>query len=119
MKQIILFMSEIDSKKRIIVATHQLPWIAKFEDAKVTFTTKHGHSARHAGARALKKNTQLITVGWMPNEFKELEHELWIQKNSAVIFLDPTIATGHYEGYCKTELWPLFHYVVWGLQFLQ
>ncbi|KAG1227649.1 hypothetical protein G6F68_019575 [Rhizopus microsporus] len=28
------------------------------------------------------------------------------------IFLDSK-SRGHYEGYCKEVLWPLFHYLVW------
>ncbi|KAJ3415513.1 threalose-6-phosphate phosphatase [Chytridiales sp. JEL 0842] len=27
--------------------------------------------------------------------------------------LDEKVAIGSYEGYCKTELWPLFHYILW------
>lgn len=29
------------------------------------------------------------------------------------VWLDDDIAHGHYEGYCKTTLWPLFHYLLW------
>jgi len=29
------------------------------------------------------------------------------------IFVDPETCRLHYEGYCKTELWPLFHYILW------
>ncbi|KAG9087817.1 threalose-6-phosphate phosphatase [Ceratobasidium sp. UAMH 11750] len=29
------------------------------------------------------------------------------------VWLDDAVATGHYEGYCKTTLWPLFHYLLW------
>ncbi|KAG8738653.1 threalose-6-phosphate phosphatase [Ceratobasidium sp. 428] len=29
------------------------------------------------------------------------------------VWLDDAIAAGHYEGYCKTTLWPLFHYLLW------
>ncbi|KAI8577448.1 hypothetical protein K450DRAFT_177698 [Umbelopsis ramanniana AG] len=29
------------------------------------------------------------------------------------VFLDDESATNHYEGYCKTVLWPLFHYIMW------
>ncbi|THH12060.1 hypothetical protein EW145_g216 [Phellinidium pouzarii] len=29
------------------------------------------------------------------------------------IWLDDGIAHGHYDGYCKTTLWPLFHYLLW------
>ncbi|KDN52245.1 glycosyltransferase family 20 protein [Tilletiaria anomala UBC 951] len=29
------------------------------------------------------------------------------------VWLDYDTAHGHYEGYCKTVLWPLLHYLVW------
>ncbi|KAN0059810.1 hypothetical protein ACQY0O_008384 [Thecaphora frezii] len=29
------------------------------------------------------------------------------------VWLDHNVAHGHYEGYCKTTLWPLFHYLLW------
>ncbi|QRV91345.1 glycosyltransferase family 20 protein [Ceratobasidium sp. AG-Ba] len=29
------------------------------------------------------------------------------------VWLDDAVAAGHYEGYCKTTLWPLFHYLLW------
>lgn len=29
------------------------------------------------------------------------------------VWLDYDVAHGHYEGYCKTTLWPLFHYLLW------
>lgn len=29
------------------------------------------------------------------------------------VWLDSDTAHGHYEGYCKTTLWPLFHYLLW------
>ncbi|CAO1620800.1 unnamed protein product [Jaminaea pallidilutea] len=29
------------------------------------------------------------------------------------VWLDYQVAHGHYEGYCKTTLWPLFHYLLW------
>jgi trehalose 6-phosphate synthase/phosphatase len=29
------------------------------------------------------------------------------------VWLEDKVAQGHYEGYCKTTLWPLFHYLLW------
>ncbi|KAJ7766289.1 trehalose-6-phosphate phosphatase [Mycena olivaceomarginata] len=29
------------------------------------------------------------------------------------VWLEDSVAHGHYEGYCKTTLWPLFHYLLW------
>lgn len=33
--------------------------------------------------------------------------------NYVPVFLPPDVSKGHYEGYCKTTLWPLFHYLLW------
>ena len=29
------------------------------------------------------------------------------------MFIDEKQNHGHYEGYCKKVLWPLFHYILW------
>ncbi|WWC90031.1 trehalose-phosphatase [Kwoniella dendrophila CBS 6074] len=29
------------------------------------------------------------------------------------VFLPPDVSKGHYEGFCKKTLWPLFHYLLW------
>jgi trehalose 6-phosphate synthase/phosphatase len=29
------------------------------------------------------------------------------------VWLDDNVAHGHYDGYCKQILWPLFHYLLW------
>ncbi|TDL22752.1 trehalose-6-phosphate phosphatase [Rickenella mellea] len=29
------------------------------------------------------------------------------------VWQDDKVAHGHYDGYCKTTLWPLFHYLLW------
>ncbi|TFY57632.1 hypothetical protein EVG20_g8465 [Dentipellis fragilis] len=29
------------------------------------------------------------------------------------VWLEDGVAHGHYEGYCKNTLWPLFHYLLW------
>ena len=29
------------------------------------------------------------------------------------VWLEHNVAHGHYDGYCKTTLWPLFHYLLW------
>jgi trehalose-6-phosphate synthase len=116
----------LDPKKRIIVATHQLPWSYERNTQvndnalQFSFCSKSGHSAQHAGSRSLHTDTQtVINVGWIsspkvePSEFDALKKALWEEKSSVPVHLDADIAVGHYEGYCKSELWPLFHYVLW------
>lgn len=45
------------------------------------------------------------------------DHEVETDKNGRMtyvpVFVPRETAKGHYEGYCKTTLWPLFHYLLW------
>ncbi|KAI9221325.1 glycosyltransferase family 20-domain-containing protein [Blastocladiella britannica] len=43
----------------------------------------------------------------------ELERILWKEQACVPVFLERDVARAHYEGYCKTTLWPLFHYQLW------
>ncbi|KAI8817533.1 glycosyltransferase family 20-domain-containing protein [Fimicolochytrium jonesii] len=42
-----------------------------------------------------------------------LTKELWEGMKCVPVLIDEKKAAGHYEGYCKTDLWPLMHYVLW------
>ncbi|KAI7848536.1 glycosyltransferase family 20-domain-containing protein [Circinella umbellata] len=44
---------------------------------------------------------------------QKLEGLLWETGRIVPIFLDDKVSNGHYDGYCKEVLWPLFHYLVW------
>ncbi|SPO41190.1 related to trehalose-6-phosphate phosphatase [Pseudozyma flocculosa] len=52
-------------------------------------------SSRGAGAGAAAKQDEVHGIKYVP------------------VWLDHNVAHGHYEGYCKTTLWPLFHYLLW------
>ncbi|KAF9495147.1 glycosyltransferase family 20 protein [Pleurotus eryngii] len=42
------------------------------------------------------------------------EAKLKKRKTSYVpVWVDDKVAHGHYDGYCKQTLWPLFHYLLW------
>ncbi|KAL7423946.1 hypothetical protein Q5752_001531 [Cryptotrichosporon argae] len=43
----------------------------------------------------------------------EAEHDKSGRLTYAPVFVPPEMSKGHYEGYCKTTLWPLFHYLLW------
>ncbi|KAJ3072177.1 threalose-6-phosphate phosphatase, partial [Quaeritorhiza haematococci] len=50
----------------------------------------------------------------LPQEIKDrLREELLREKRCWPVFLEEKQANGHYEGYCKTALWQLFHYILW------
>ncbi|KAJ3035109.1 threalose-6-phosphate phosphatase [Rhizophlyctis rosea] len=94
------------------------------------FKSRRGHSAVYSGIRSLADN-KLVHVGWtghlvdvdgktpvetatISSEMRQtLKLELWQEKRCIPVFLDDKKATGHYEGYCKDDLWPLFHYIQW------
>ncbi|KAI8591418.1 glycosyltransferase family 20-domain-containing protein [Geranomyces variabilis] len=93
------------------------------------FQERRGHSAIYAGINSLKSH-EVVHVGWTGAVYdddcyaldaasfntdlqKSLVSELWDAKKCIPVLLDEKTAAGHYEGYCKTDLWPLFHYILW------
>ncbi|KAL1925049.1 uncharacterized protein VTP21DRAFT_4703 [Calcarisporiella thermophila] len=107
--------------------------LLQLEKPKWRLTTRRGHSALYAGVRSLQESSgewgESIHVGWVgqcTNELGEalesaklhqpyresLRERLWEEK-VVPVFLEDKISAGHYEGYCKTVLWPLLHYLVW------
>ncbi|KAJ3299552.1 threalose-6-phosphate phosphatase [Borealophlyctis nickersoniae] len=95
------------------------------------FQHRRGHSAVYSGIHALDQDHKLVHVGWTgrftsqdgktpvdsasigPELRQSLKLELWQAKKCVPVILDDKKATGHYEGYCKNDLWPLFHYIQW------
>ncbi|CAE6386385.1 hypothetical protein RSOLAG1IB_02540 [Rhizoctonia solani AG-1 IB] len=102
---------------------------------------RRGHSTMTSGIRSLSTTHEQLIVGWT-GEFRSvatdekistssvadsdralLEAEIEAYKPSDAenpdkitykpVWLDDAISAGHYEGYCKTTLWPLFHYLLW------
>ncbi|KAI7867163.1 glycosyltransferase family 20-domain-containing protein [Spinellus fusiger] len=102
----------------------------KFSADDWTVVERRGHAALYAGVHSLGKSWEAIHIGWTgPIQVKiskktippeEIAHEdkaqlqklLWETGHIVPIFLDNK-SHGHYEGYCKQILWPIFHYVVW------
>ncbi|KAL5641217.1 hypothetical protein ACGC1H_001635 [Rhizoctonia solani] len=102
---------------------------------------RRGHTTMTSGIRSLSATHEQLIVGWT-GEFRNfatdekiatssvtdddralLEAEIEAYKPSDAespenitykpVWLDDAISAGHYEGYCKTTLWPLFHYLLW------
>lgn len=127
--------SELPRRRRMSAVsayseTHQPKW---------TLAQRRGHTAMNAGIRSLGSQFRQTSIGW-PGDLrvghqngelieassltevdkKALEEELEVQRESQVddmrwlpVWLEDKIAHMHYEGYCKTTLWPLFHYLIW------
>ncbi|KAF9956675.1 threalose-6-phosphate phosphatase [Mortierella alpina] len=91
---------------------------------------RRGHSALYSGVMSLGKDLETIQIGWVgeladqdgyvvpcknvtESRRAALKEQLWQKEKVVPLFLDDSCAAGHYEGYCKTVLWPLFHYILW------
>ncbi|KAF8943327.1 threalose-6-phosphate phosphatase [Haplosporangium gracile] len=98
-------------------------------DGDCILDPRRGHSAMYSGILSLNKDYETVQIGWvgeiadqdgyivpsknLTEEHKQnLKDKLWEEK-VVPIFLEDGRAAGHYEGYCKTVLWPLFHYLLW------
>ncbi|KAH8553826.1 glycosyltransferase family 20-domain-containing protein [Umbelopsis sp. PMI_123] len=93
-------------------------------------TQRGGHSAMYSGLESLKKSWDCVYLGSpgpletedgdtittedLQDSDKEIIKKLLKDAGNIVpIFLGTKVSVGHYEGYCKKVLWPLFHYVLW------
>ncbi|CAO3573674.1 unnamed protein product [Mortierella alpina] len=91
---------------------------------------RRGHSALYSGVMSLGKDLETIQIGWVgeladqdgyvvpcknvtESRRAALKEQLWQKEKVVPLFLEDSCAAGHYEGYCKTVLWPLFHYILW------
>lgn len=59
-------------------------------------------------------------VGVAPSEWEaspvlqsQAKRRYWDEARCIPVFLPAKVHKGHWEGYCRTSLWPLFHYVMW------
>ncbi|KAI9099945.1 glycosyltransferase family 20-domain-containing protein [Phlyctochytrium arcticum] len=132
--------TEIPSQPGSITELHSKspqPWTGAASEAESVpetgswkLQTRRGHSAIYSGIYALKPAEELVHVGWTGTAYDDesysletdtlteesrqsLSDELWEHKQCVPVFLDEKKSAGHYEGYCKTDLWPLFHYILW------
>ncbi|OZJ02982.1 hypothetical protein BZG36_03144 [Bifiguratus adelaidae] len=101
-----------------------------FENDDWRMTQRRGHSALYSGLQSLSDVAETVIVGWSgellqdetdepvpedevsDREKASLRHALQ-ERGVVPIFLKEEAAIGHYEGYCKSMLWPLLHYVQW------
>lgn len=104
---------------------------------------RYGHSAMISGISSLSSTHEQLIIGWTGDiisptagehippdtisqqDRDELDEALKTyqpkesdpddeRKTTYVpVWLDDRVAHGHYDGYCKQILWPLFHYLLW------
>ncbi|KAI9023589.1 glycosyltransferase family 20-domain-containing protein [Phycomyces nitens] len=118
---------------RIIHVCHQLPLEITYRGPQQdwSFLPRRGHSAMHAGIRSLNDQWKSLVIGgagniqispeaisetvppWSGQDKDRLASQLLEKYNCIPLLLDSESAAGHYDGYCKTMLWPLFNYIIW------
>ncbi|KAF9261690.1 trehalose-6-phosphate phosphatase [Marasmius fiardii PR-910] len=108
-----------------------------------TLSPRFGHAAMISGIRSLSTTHEQLIVGWTgdihsptPGE-RVPEHTVSDSDREALeealknyqpkesdpdddkktlyvpVWMEHKVAHGHYDGYCKQILWPLFHYLLW------
>ncbi|KAG0175237.1 threalose-6-phosphate phosphatase [Apophysomyces sp. BC1015] len=129
---------EADPKRssgRIINVTHQIPYEITQQGDSWAMSPRHGHSAMYEGIQSLQHEWETVHIGWIGEIYTQATSEsaagltvlqslsdhhketltrtLQDHHNCVPLFLDSESVTGHYDGYCKTMLWPLLHYMIW------
>ncbi|KAI7858774.1 glycosyltransferase family 20-domain-containing protein [Circinella umbellata] len=127
---------------RIVHVTHQIPFEISqtvtntpTEAPSWSLAPRRGHGAMYAGIESLRNEWETVHVGWSGEIYRKhvgspeaattivqtlndhdkqvLTKELKEKHACIPLFLDSESVDGHYDGYCKTMLWPLFHYLIW------
>ncbi|KAJ7193542.1 trehalose 6-phosphate phosphatase [Mycena pura] len=113
------------------------------DSAVWTLGMRYGHAALISGIRSLAATHEQLIIGWtgdiqstVPGErvgIDTVSHDDRAALEEALktyqpkesdpdddrktvyvpVWLDDKVAHGHYDGYCKQTLWPLFHYLLW------
>lgn len=121
----------LPSSRRVIHVSHYLPTICRrvnSTDQPWELHPRRGHSAMYIAIKSLNSECQNLHMGYIgtiQNEKQQIikSEELSVadkliikdllEKNQkAPVFYPSEEAAAHYEGYCKTELWPMFHYLL-------
>jgi trehalose 6-phosphate synthase/phosphatase len=103
-------------------------------NSKWEFTHRQSHSAMNSGIQVLKQelgSDKVIHLG-LPGELETVEgqkiswtelnentemkeslvSELYSELNQIPLLIKPETIHSYYYGYCKSVLWPLFHYIL-------
>ncbi|KAI0761323.1 trehalose 6-phosphate phosphatase [Trametes elegans] len=113
-------VSGIDS----LAATHEQIFIGWTGDIESSSTAVPQAAAQSASGPSDPSASKLPSSSLTDEDKKELEELLKEYKDRdepqdgkkihyVPVWLDDKDAHGHYDGYCKQTLWPLFHYLLW------
>ncbi|KAG6897969.1 hypothetical protein C0993_007209 [Termitomyces sp. T159_Od127] len=112
-------------------------------DSIWTIAPRYGHAAMISGIQSLAATHEQLIIGWTgdilsPVPTEHIDADAVDPKDRAAlddalrayqpkesdpdddrkityvpVWLDGKVGHGHYDGYCKQTLWPLFHYLLW------
>ncbi|KAI0363228.1 trehalose 6-phosphate phosphatase [Pilatotrama ljubarskyi] len=113
-------VSGIDS----LAATHEQILVGWTGDIQASSTAVPPLAAQAASGPSDPSASKFPTSSLSEDDKKELETLLEDYKSRdepqdgkkihyVPVWLDDKDAHGHYDGYCKQTLWPLFHYLLW------
>ncbi|KAF5203494.1 Alpha,alpha-trehalose-phosphate synthase [UDP-forming] [Thalictrum thalictroides] len=105
-------------RERIIIVANVLPLHAKRDDATGRwFFTLDEDSILLQMKDGFPSETDVIYVGSLTvdidiNEQEEVSQKLLEEFSCVPTFLSPDLYKKFYHGFCKQQLWPLFHYML-------
>ncbi|KAK9853916.1 hypothetical protein WJX84_012449 [Apatococcus fuscideae] len=111
------FESEEDKRGgRFIIVANHLPVRASKDSESGAWSFEWDEDALISQAQeGLGKDLELLYVGCLPvdipiGEQEAVSSELLTKFHCSVVFLDEDLKQKYYRGFCKQQLWPLFHY---------
>jgi trehalose-6-phosphate synthase len=111
--------SVINSKRRVIIVAKQLPVLIRRDPATKKWIIEwDDHRNFIANLKVLKEKLgmDIKFVGYVgfdcPRDDEEELEELLAEFDCVPVFLHPELANKFFNGFCKSILWPLLHYIV-------
>eukprot|EP00252_Welwitschia_mirabilis_P010853 TRINITY_DN24450_c0_g1_i2.p1 TRINITY_DN24450_c0_g1~~TRINITY_DN24450_c0_g1_i2.p1 ORF type:complete len:844 (+),score=141.59 TRINITY_DN24450_c0_g1_i2:520-3051(+) len=104
--------------QRIIIVINQLPLKAHKRQGKPGWSFSWDHDALYLQLKdGLSEDSEVVYVGCLKAEIDQSEQEdvaqFLLEKFKCVpTFLPPDLQSKFYHGFCKQQLWPLFHYML-------
>lgn len=106
------------SRERKIIVTNMLPLITQKDNVTGKWRFSWDEDSLYLQMKdGFSPETEVIYVGSLKveieaNEQEEIAQRLLDEFNCVPTFLPPDIQKKFYYGFCKQQLWPLFHYML-------
>ncbi|CAL5223978.1 g6589 [Coccomyxa viridis] len=109
--------NELKKQGKIILVSNHLPIRATKREETASWEFEWDEDALIYQAQDGIEDLDIMYVGCLPVELDpddqdEAALELYTQFNCCVVFLGAELKEKYYKGFCKQQLWPLFHYLL-------